>query len=166
MNSLRFLLILCLCVVVYSHRTFNATASFNPGCYMGDTYCSEFVLKPTTDGTSCTSAAYTYLKTEGCPNHGNGDDCGHIVAKRFGGSGGKGNVFCQNSKINQGIFNQFEQKIADCFADGSTGAFLEWDFYYGGASKTRPTSYSYTATFSSPSSVQCEILSETFANPA
>ena len=68
------------------------------------------------------------------------DHCGHILAKRLGGTGtGIGprselNVFSQDAHVNQGSYNTFEGKIAR-YIDGTTGAcccdaYLYWNFHY------------------------------------
>lgn len=69
------------------------------------------------------------------------DDAGHIIGKLLGGSGGKGGVFPQLSKVNRGLFRDFEKQIAkDVFDNGPVD--VELIFKYG-AGGTRPTKVLY-----------------------
>ena len=69
------------------------------------------------------------------------DDAGHIIGKLLGGSGGKGGVFPQLSKVNRGLFRDFQKQIAkDVFDNGPVD--VELIFKYG-AGGTRPTKVFY-----------------------
>ena len=93
--------------------------------------------------TSCTRKYSRMLEDDGYQNC----DAGHILAKRLGGYGNQPlNIFPQNSKINQGIFNQFEARIYQCIREGSTG-FLSWDFSYDNITSTQPNKVIYSASF-------------------
>ncbi|MGE7989475.1 RHS repeat-associated core domain-containing protein [Pseudomonas sp. NPDC089554] len=70
------------------------------------------------------------------------DDAGHIIGKLLGGSGGKNGVFPQLSKVNRGLFKDFEKQIAkDVFDNGPVD--VELIFKYG-AGGTRPTKVLYS----------------------
>ncbi|CAH0647678.1 putative deoxyribonuclease RhsA [Pseudomonas sp. Nvir] len=69
------------------------------------------------------------------------DDAGHIIGKLLGGSGGKDGVFPQLSKVNRGLFRDFEKQIAkDVFDNGPVDVELVFKYGAGG---TRPTKVIY-----------------------
>ncbi|MBV4544448.1 RHS repeat-associated core domain-containing protein, partial [Pseudomonas vlassakiae] len=69
------------------------------------------------------------------------DDAGHIIGKLLGGSGGKEGVFPQLSKVNRGLFRDFEKQIAkDVFDNGPVDVELVFKYGAGG---TRPTKVIY-----------------------
>jgi len=78
-----------------------------------------------------------------------GDDAGHILANRLGGSGKDPvNIFPQNVTINRGVYRVFEGHVADCVA-GSTGltAILDWTFSYSSGTDTRPIGVYYCVKY-------------------
>jgi len=69
------------------------------------------------------------------------DDAGHIIGKLLGGSGGKDGVLPQLSKINRGLFRDFEGEVAN-FVRTNGPVDVDVKFIYG-ASSTRPTKIVY-----------------------
>ncbi|WP_442966345.1 RHS repeat-associated core domain-containing protein [Pseudomonas sp. p50(2008)] len=69
------------------------------------------------------------------------DDAGHIIGKLLGGSGGKNGVFPQLSRINRGLFRDFEGEVAS-FVRSNGPVDVDIKFIYG-ASSTRPTKVVY-----------------------
>jgi hypothetical protein len=87
------------------------------------------------------------------------DDAGHIVGKQLGGSGGKKNVFPQNTNLNRGQFAQFEGRVADMVdKKGDVKITVEFEYGKGG---TRPTKVKYSAVAQSDGTT----LKKTFKNP-
>ena len=72
------------------------------------------------------------------------DDAGHIIGKLLGGSGGKKNIFPQDSHVNRGKFAQFEGDVAE-FVDLHGKADIKITFEYANGG-TRPTRIHYEAT--------------------
>ena len=106
--------------------------------------------------TSCTRKYARMLEDDEYQNC----DAGHILARRLGGYGNEPlNIFPQNSKINQGVYNQFESKIYNCLKEGSIG-YLSWNFYYNNISSTQPNKVIYSAAFDKG----CELIKEEFSN--
>ncbi|MNJ55261.1 putative deoxyribonuclease RhsA [compost metagenome] len=69
------------------------------------------------------------------------DDAGHIIGKLLGGSGGKNGVFPQLSKVNRGLFRDFEKDISELVR--KKGAVdVDIKFLYE-KSLTRPTEILY-----------------------
>ena len=76
------------------------------------------------------------------------DDAGHILANRLGGFAVPTNIFPQSPHENRGEYRTHEAAIYSCIG-ASTKASLSWSFKYAGTG-TRPTSVTYTASFTSP----------------
>ena len=91
-------------------------------------------------GTGVNKAAKEYMRKnlDALP----GDDAGHILAKMFGGQGGKNNIFPQLMKKNRGEYRTFEKEIMERLKNGSGKLDLKWDFSYSGSSK-RPDQIIY-----------------------
>ncbi|WP_436023270.1 RHS repeat-associated core domain-containing protein, partial [Trinickia sp. LjRoot230] len=87
----------------------------------------------------------------------NGDDAGHAIGNRLGGSGGKGNVFPQAVSINRGEFRDFEGNIAEAVKSGSNVIVRVAPLYDEGS--TRPHSILYQAR------VDGQTESRIFSNP-
>jgi DNA/RNA non-specific endonuclease len=66
------------------------------------------------------------------------DDGGHLVGKRFGGSGNVLNLFAQNRTVNRGRFNQFERDLQAKLLGGDRIDF-SMNLTYSGNSSLRPT---------------------------
>ncbi len=54
------------------------------------------------------------------PGYGEGYHRGHIIAKRLGGQGVRGNIFTQCPRVNGGEMRVFEKKVADAVKNGET----------------------------------------------
>jgi RHS repeat-associated protein len=88
-------------------------------------------------GTATNQTSRAWARSLGRSN----DDAGHIIGKLLGGSGGKDGVFPQLSKVNRGLFRDFEKKIAkDVFDNGPVDVELLFKYGNGG---TRPTKIFY-----------------------
>lgn len=110
-----------------------------------------------TDTTSCTQSYSRSLDDDGVEDC----DAGHILAHRLGGPGNQPiNIFPQDLSVNRGAYAQFEDKIYDCVAGGSTGS-LSWTFGYDSTKQTKPVKVTYKATFNGGS---CTQLYEEFTN--
>ncbi len=66
-----------------------------------------------------------------------GDDRGHLIADRFGGSNGLENLIAQNAEINRVDFNSFENQLSQEIKSGKTVAVAIYPVYSG--SSFRPT---------------------------
>lgn len=109
-----------------------------------------------TETTTCTRKYSRMLEDDGYQNC----DAGHILARRLGGYGNQPlNIFPQNSKINQGVYNQFESLIYHCIKEGSIG-FLSWEFFYNNKTSTQPNKVIYSAFFDKG----CDFIREEFTN--
>ncbi|WDY57004.1 RHS repeat-associated core domain-containing protein [Pseudomonas sp. PSKL.D1] len=88
-------------------------------------------------GTATNASSRAWARMMGNPD----DDAGHIIGKLLGGSGGTYGVFPQFSKVNRGLFRDFERQIAkDVFEKGPVNVELIFQYGVGG---TRPTKISY-----------------------
>lgn len=67
-----------------------------------------------------------------------GDDAGHLFADRFDGAGGLDNLVAQARDLNQGAWNNMEQKWADALNSGKKVEVFT-DVHYGSGS--RPTGF-------------------------
>ncbi|RML30627.1 Rhs protein [Pseudomonas savastanoi pv. glycinea] len=88
-------------------------------------------------GTATNASSRSWARSLGNPD----DDAGHIIAKLLGGSGGKDGVFPQLSKVNRGLFRDFERAIANEVKDNGP-VDLEIVFQYANGG-TRPTKIYY-----------------------
>nr|WP_258041445.1 DNA/RNA non-specific endonuclease [Pseudomonas syringae] len=88
-------------------------------------------------GTATNASSRSWARSLGNPD----DDAGHIIAKLLGGSGGKDGVFPQLSKVNRGLFRDFERAIANEVKDNGP-VDLEIVFQYANGG-TRPTKIHY-----------------------
>ncbi|WP_329605937.1 DNA/RNA non-specific endonuclease [Pseudomonas syringae] len=88
-------------------------------------------------GTATNASSRSWARSLGNPD----DDAGHIIAKLLGGSGGKDGVFPQLSKVNRGLFRNYEKIIAKDVRDkGPVSIDIEFQYGNGG---TRPTDIIY-----------------------
>ncbi|WP_236478648.1 RHS repeat domain-containing protein, partial [Pseudomonas syringae] len=88
-------------------------------------------------GTATNASSRSWARSLGNAD----DDAGHIIAKLLGGSGGKDGVFPQLSKVNRGLFRDFERAIANEVKDNGP-VDLEIVFQYANGG-TRPTKIYY-----------------------
>ena len=85
-------------------------------------------------GTATNASSRAWARMMGNSN----DDAGHIVGKLLGGSGGKEGVFPQLSKVNRGLFRDFEKQIArNVFDNGPDDVELLFKYGNGGARPTK-----------------------------
>ncbi|MDR1978126.1 MAG: DNA/RNA non-specific endonuclease [Synergistaceae bacterium] len=84
------------------------------------------------------------------------DDGGHLIADRFGGDGGSGNLVPMDAKLNRGEFKKMENDIAAAKADGKEVS-LKVEPQYSDNS-ARPTSF--TVTYS----IDGEVSKRVFSN--
>ncbi|RYY89650.1 hypothetical protein EON63_00290 [archaeon] len=112
-----------------------------------------------TETTDCTQSYSRTLDDDGVQDC----DAGHILAHRLGGPGNQPiNIFPQDSSINRGAYAQYEGKIYDCInLYGATSASLKWSFKYDSTTRTKPSSVTYSATYSGGT---CADTTQTFAN--
>ncbi|RMM38152.1 hypothetical protein ALQ80_200114 [Pseudomonas coronafaciens pv. oryzae] len=88
-------------------------------------------------GTATNASSRSWARSLGNAN----DDAGHIIAKLLGGSGGKDGVFPQLSKVNRGLFRNYEKIIAkDVRDNGPVNIDIAFKYANGG---TRPTDIIY-----------------------
>ncbi|MCF5808852.1 RHS repeat-associated core domain-containing protein [Pseudomonas tremae] len=88
-------------------------------------------------GTATNASSRSWARSLGNAN----DDAGHIIAKLLGGSGGKDGVFPQLSKVNRGLFRDFERTIAnEVKTNGPVDIEIAFKYANGG---TRPTDIYY-----------------------
>ncbi|WP_329607449.1 DNA/RNA non-specific endonuclease [Pseudomonas syringae] len=88
-------------------------------------------------GTATNASSRSWARSLGNAD----DDAGHIIAKLLGGSGGKDGVFPQLSKVNRGLFRNYEKIIAKDVRDkGPVSIDIEFQYGNGG---TRPTDIIY-----------------------
>ncbi|WP_183085359.1 RHS repeat-associated core domain-containing protein, partial [Trinickia fusca] len=104
-------------------------------------------------GTPTNASSRLFARTLGCK----GDDAGHAIGNRLGGSGGKGNVFPQAASVNRGEFRDFEGDIAEAVKSGSNVIVRVVPQYDEGS--TRPHSVLYQAR------VDGQTESRIFSNP-
>ena len=69
-----------------------------------------------------------------------GDDAGHLIAARFGGSDSTWNLAPQDSNLNRGAWNQMERQWSSAVLDGHQVSINVMANYVGG--DMRPASYS------------------------
>ncbi|KPZ11451.1 Rhs family protein [Pseudomonas syringae pv. viburni] len=88
-------------------------------------------------GTATNASSRSWARSLGNAN----DDAGHIIAKLLGGSGGKDGLFPQLSKVNRGLFRNYEKIIAkDVRDNGPVNIDIAFKYANGG---TRPTDIIY-----------------------
>ncbi|WP_390898020.1 RHS repeat-associated core domain-containing protein [Pseudomonas lundensis] len=90
-------------------------------------------------GTSTNSSSRIFARNLGCE----GDDAGHAIGNRLGGSGGKSNIFPQAPSVNRGEFRDFEGDVAESVRRGSNVIVRVVPQYDEGS--TRPHSILYQA---------------------
>ena len=90
-------------------------------------------------GTSTNSSSRIFARNLGCE----GDDAGHAIGDRLGGSGGKSNIFPQAPSVNRGEFRDFEGDVAESVRRGSNVIVRVVPQYDEGS--TRPHSILYQA---------------------
>ena len=90
-------------------------------------------------GTSKNSSSRIFARNLGCE----GDDAGHAIGNRLGGSGSKSNVFPQAPSVNRGEFRDFEGDVAESGKRGSNVIVRVVPQYDEGS--TRPHSILYQA---------------------
>ena len=90
-------------------------------------------------GTSKNSSSRIFARNLGCE----GDDAGHAIGNRLGGSGSKSNVFPQAPSVNRGEFRDFEGDVAESVKRGSNVIVRVVPQYDEGS--TRPHSILYQA---------------------
>ena len=91
-------------------------------------------------GSTCTDSSRRFTRSFGS------GDCGHIIARRLGGSGRVGSpsstqIFPQDPSTNRGPYNRWEGRVAE-YVEGNCTARANVRFYYSGNS-LRPRSLSY-----------------------
>ena len=104
-----------------------------------------------------------YVRQLGEHDHCDNDDAGHILANRLGGKAVPPHLFPQSPHLNRGDWESFERQIYACISSGnSRGATLKWEFDYSTSSDLRPTSATYSASFSDTGS--CDSVTHTYSN--
>lgn len=137
------------------------TRASSPGGYYGGQfygrptlYQSPWITNDDLDtGQDCSPATKTFLQnTQGLTGLTTGDDCGHMLAYRLGGSGWFNNsntiVFTQDATVNRGSFATHEGKVYKIISDDGCGvtstAWVELQFHYDNSSQTRVSDEHYT----------------------
>ena len=96
--------------------------------------------------TSCTQRYARMLDDENLEC-----DAGHILAHRLSGPGNQPiNIFPQKPSVNRGSYETMENNIYQCIqkANETVIANLSWTFNYTNISNTRPSTVTYSASFS------------------
>lgn len=111
------------------------------------------------DTTSCTQQYSRNLDDDGIKDC----DAGHILAHRLGGPGNQPiNIFPQDLSVNRGSYAQYEDSIYQCMTKyGTTKAFLSWSFSYANSERTKPSSVTYSASYTGGT---CASTKKTFTN--
>ena len=98
----------------------------------------------------------------GGDNRHEGDDGGHLIGARFGGSGELDNIVAEDSHINRGAFKTLENGWADSLKDGKN-VNVEIDPVYHGESP-RPDIITSKTVITSDESVETDYFSVTNEN--
>lgn len=84
----------------------------------------------------------TKMETIGKGDQKPNDERGHLIADRFNGKGGLGNLVPMDAKLNKGDYNQMEDKLASAVKAGDS-VYLKVEPKYTGDSR-RPSSFKAT----------------------
>ena len=71
---------------------------------------------------------------------GNIHDRGHLLAKRFGGSGARNNLVPMWRRVNQTVIDAYEQQVAEALQKGDTVKYSVWPIYNEGNTSQWPDS--------------------------